>query len=243
MLSIGHLKRFAHTKLGIIFSLSYLLMPFTTNSAAPAQSLTEIQEVAEHFLSDQMKLRGIMDEDINIQVTSPDNRLLLEHCLNPLEAFTPTNATLLGNTTVGVKCTSPQWQIYLPAKVAQLTDVWVYQQNYQKGDLLNSRDISLEKRALSTRLHPINLPIDKLNQLRLTKTIRRGQVIQENDLCMVCKGDKVDLVVKAETLTVRMNGISLNDGLQGQSITVRNDKSKKLVTGVAFSAGEIRIIL
>ncbi len=243
MLIIGHLKNFAQTKLLILMFFVVLLTPTLSHSANLRQSLTEISQLGVSFLENQMQLRGINEENIRIKVTPPDPRLKLGRCTQSLNAFTPMNASLLGHTTVGIKCTSPKWQIYLPAKVEQLTDVWIYTQNYSRGDIINSRSLIIEKRAIATHLQPFLQNAKKLNQLRAVRPLRRGQVVQERDLCLVCKGDQVALVVKASSLTVRMNGTSLDNGLKGDAVTVRNSKSKKLVTGVAYSPNEIRVNL
>ncbi len=243
MISIGHLKTFAHIKKLGTKVLPVLIVSIFSTSAHSGQSLIEIQQRAKAFLEEKMAIRGINHEDTRIQVTSPDKRLKLGNCLQPLDTFQPINASLLGNTTVGVRCHSPSWQIYLPAKVEQLSDVWVFRQNYQKGDIISSQELSMEKRPLSARSHPISLSSDKFKGLRASKTLRRGQIVEERDLCLICKGDNVELVVEAPTLTVRMNGISLNDGIKGQPITVRNSKSKKLVTGIASASGIIQVAL
>ena len=58
---------------------------------------------------------------------------------------------------------------------------------------------------------------------------------------IVKRGQQVTLLARTSSYEVRMNGKAMMDGVAGQRIRVRNDRSERIVEGVVKSSNIIYI--
>lgn len=247
MISIGHLSQFAEanypSKALLYGLLSLFFCLSVTHSAKAAQSLTEISRNSTQFLRNSLINKGIKSDNISIKVTPPDNRLRLANCNVPLEYFKPVQSSLIGNTTVGVRCTTPKWQIFLPAKITQLANVWVMTQTVRRGELISTDMIALNKRPLQANKSPIPGVFSKFEGVRATRNVRAGSTLNLRDICLICKGDRIELQVNNKALKVKMYGTSMSNGILGDQVSARNSATKKTVTGKVTAAGVLEMSL
>ncbi|HFB64757.1 MAG TPA: flagellar basal body P-ring formation protein FlgA [Aeromonadales bacterium] len=247
MISIGHLSKFAVpnylTKVNLVTLLLMFFCLSIPNSAKAVQSLTEISKKSTQFLRNRLINKGINSENLIIKVTSPDKRLRLAKCNEPIDYFKPVQSSLIGNTTVGVRCNSPKWQIFLPAKITQLADVWVITQSVRRGDLISEDMIRLEKRPMRANEMPVPKAFNKFQGVRATRNVRAGYTLNLRDICLICKGDKIELQVNNQGLKVKMYGTSMSNGILGDQVSARNSASKKTVTGKVKAAGVLEMSL
>ncbi len=213
------------------------------HSAKADQSLTQISKNSIRFLQNSLTKQGIKPENLIIKVAAPDKRLRLAPCQQRLDYFQPVQAATTGNTTLGVRCRSPQWQIFLPVKITQLAEVWVITQSLRRGELILSDRIQLRKRPLRAHLSPLPRIFSHFDGIRATRNLRAGSILTLNDICLICKGDKIELQVNSRALKVKMYGTSMSNGLLGDQVTARNNTSKKTVTGQVKTAGILEVSL
>ncbi len=243
MLSIGYVLKFAGRIRPSKRCFNLICLLLISSSAYAAQSLEEIQQSSLVYLQKNLIQQGVHAENIKITVSSPDKRLRLKDCQQPLSHFIPEYAANLGNTTIGVRCTSPAWQIYLPAKVEQMIQVFVTTRNFRRGDVISMSDLKMIKKAKNHSFQALSINLNSQETFRAAKNINSGYAISQHDVCQICKGDQIELRVKSPVLTVRMFGTAMKSGVSGDFIPARNTKSKKIVTGRIVSQGILEMKL
>ncbi len=243
MLSIGHLLKIAAPNCYFKQYLYTLMMLLLSSSALAGQSLVEIRQGSYQFLLKSLIEKGNIPENLKISVTAPDRRLRLALCKEKIAYFKPQRAAFIGNTTVGIKCDTPRWQIYLPAKIIRLADVWVLTQTTRRGEAITANITHREKRALNQRTTPLTPAFNNFSGVKAARNVRAGAILSSKDICLVCKGDKIELQVNSDNLKVKMYGVAIDNGILGDQITARNSASKKMVTGLVTAAGVLEISL
>ena len=64
---------------------------------------------------------------------------------------------------------------------------------------------------------------------RSKRNIRSGSPVLLNQICMVCKGDSVNIYANLRGLRIKTTGIALEDGTLGEQIQIKNKKSGKIL--------------
>lgn len=241
--SIGQLAQNIPINSGLTIYMFLIALLSNITSAYATQSLEKIQQQGIQFVYKHLISKGYTAEGFKIELYPPDSRLKLANCRQTIQYYFPENAKLNGNSTLGVKCPSPIWNIYLPLRIKKQAKVWVAQHTFKRGDSISRSALTLETRVLSGYKKPLDSSFKAFTGLKTTHAVRSGTIISQNDICLVCKGDKVALQFKSNGLTVKMDGISLQNGIAGENISIRNSSSKKIVTGKVQSAGIIEMNL
>jgi flagella basal body P-ring formation protein FlgA len=213
--------------------------------AASLQSHASIKATAEQFISAAVEAsHGLTPE---VTAGGLDSRLRLSGCDLPLEAFLPTGGRLLGNVTVGVRCTgSRPWSLYVPVRVALFGKVVVAARPLTRNGVLARADLKLERRDLA-QLHtgyftdPAGLVGKKVSRnIAMNATLGTDQV---RDPLAVKRGQRVELVAAGNGIEVRMKGEAMADGAAGDRIKVRNLSSRRVVDGVVDASGAIQVAM
>ena len=64
---------------------------------------------------------------------------------------------------------------------------------------------------------------------RSKRNIREGMPVLLNQICMVCKGDSVNIFANIKGLRVKTTGVALEDGTLGEQVRVENKKTGKVL--------------
>lgn len=213
--------------------------------AAATQDHRTIQATAESFISDiVLSSHGAGPA---VKAGSLDSRLRLALCDSPLEAFQPAGSRMLGNTTVGVRCTgSTTWTLYVPVSVSLYGDVVVAARPLSRASLLTGNDLKLASRDLAKLRSGYYSSIDQVIGMQTGRNIAVDTAISTTLVkkpLAVKRGQRVNLVATAGGLQVSMTGEALSDGTTGERIKVRNLSSKRIVDGVVKSATTILVAM
>ncbi|WP_444997713.1 flagellar basal body P-ring formation chaperone FlgA [Aliikangiella sp. IMCC44359] len=216
------------------FCLVIFMSHMNLLQAKTIQPIEEIQYAAKKFLEEMHTSAD--NENIEIVIGNIDPRLRLVQCEQPLEAYSPQATRRNGKTSVAIKCTGPvAWKIIVPAKITEYQLAWVVNRRVFPGDLLNKRDISQKRVPINyTRKEPL---LNKKQMLNASpkKVMRSGSIIYQDSICLVCRGDKVSVTADNQFLSINVEGIALSDAILGETVQVRNTRTKKsfgaVVTG------------
>jgi len=103
-----------------------------------------------------------------------------------------------------------------------------------KGAILGAGDIQLQ------RINNVSVSRDSVENIgdlvgrTLTREIGQGEVFRSNSVVVtpvVTAGSRVSVVFRQNRLEVSASGVALENGGKGQEIRVRNDTSKKILSG------------
>ena len=233
-----------------VIAVSTWLLVCGTAAPAHAAAYTKVdtiraaarQFIVAHF--EKPDVEGISD-DIKITVKSLDPRLRLAACDSELEVYMAPGTRLVGHSTVGVRCDSPQaWSLFVPVYIEQLVPVVTLKRGLKRGETLAADNLLVKKRAVTaipaSYLKTGAALIDQI----ASRDIVAGVVLTRHMFKpkkLVRRGDRVVLSMKSGTVAVRVAGIAMADGARGERIKVKNLSSKRLVDGTVSAANTVLV--
>ena len=222
--------------------LSILIPANTAIAEDSTQSQSSIREAVKSFIT-----QGIEKEypHHEILVSRLDPRLKLAACQEPLTGFLPMGAKLIGNTTIGIRCTgSNPWTIYVPTAVKAMREVIVATRPILRSTAISKADIRLEERNITGgSAQYIFKPEHVLGKLA-KRDVSTSTALTAGMLSaplLIRRGQQVIILADGPGLEVRMAGTALMDGTEGQVIRAKNKLSKRTVEGRVIKPGIIRV--
>lgn len=226
------------------FSLLALLFNGAQAQQTPAaqrQKPEAVRAVAEQFLTTQAA--GLPGQ-VSVKVGGVDPRLSLAACPAP-EAFQQPGARPWGKTTVGVRCSSPSWTVFVQAQVSVVADYVAAAVPLAQGQPVQQSQLVLVKADIAAmpsgiitdmaqaigRTPSVSLPAG--TALR-TDTLRSQQVIKQ--------GQAVMLVARSANFSVSSEAKAINNASDGQVVQVRTPNGR-VVSGLARDGGMVEIVL
>ena len=207
------------------------------------QSHETIRAVATEFARAQIDEPGL--EDIQVTASRLDPRLRLAPCEKPLEAFSTGNTRQLARTTVGVRCTGEKpWTLYVPVTVDALVSVVYTSRPLLRGEVLTPD--TLELREVPLNKLPFNHLKDaaQLTGMETARPLQAGVAITLNAIKprqLIKQGQQVAIIASNGGIQVRMNGVALRSGSQGDLIPVQNRSSGRTVEAEVLDAGTVKV--
>ena len=172
-----------------------------------------------------------------------DARLKLPACETELQTF---RAAAYGASaqTVGVRCTSPSWTIYVPVRVTAVRDIVVAARSMTRGETLGADDVRSERREISGLSAGYLSDAALLIGRPLTHPIAAGAALTGADVSIaaaVRRGQQVILVGRAHGVEVRGQGKALADAGLDQRVSVESSSSKRIIEGTVRSADTVEV--
>jgi len=217
-----------------------------TSAIAKQQPLFEsaenIRMAAKIFLEEITNAADNLS--IVIKIGDLDPRLRLRHCENKLQALLPQSAKQRGKITVGVSCAQPVlWKVFVSATVFEYADVVVAKNVLEKKSIITEQDIEIKRVNISTlRKQPI---LDKTQVINTSakRYLRAGTIISDDSICMVCRGDQVEITAKNQFFNINLKGIALADAAMGSNTTIRNSQSNRSFTARVIGRNQLEVPL
>ncbi|HMK86758.1 MAG TPA: flagellar basal body P-ring formation chaperone FlgA [Steroidobacteraceae bacterium] len=176
-----------------------------------------------------------------------DSHLQLERCRAPVKPLIGAGGHMRDRILVQLRCSgSANWHIYVPVRVVGTSTVTLAAHAIVAGSIVTDKDLRTEQRDVSTL--PPGYMDDPAVVVGLTagRAIASGAVITNQALLAakaVQRGQTVTLLADSGTMSVRMAGRALTDGLINQRVKVQNLSSGKVVEGIARSEQVVEIVL
>lgn len=207
--------------------IALLLGTVTAHAATPVVQLRAAAEQAAPFTP---------------AAASLDPRVQVARCEGPLQS--ELSSVRGRQATVLVRCTQPQWTLYVPVRAVGRDQVVVLQRSIAGDTVIRAEDVALESRtALAAGYGSFDDPQSVIG-LHSRRALPAGRVLGPADVtrpAVVRRGDRVGIEVQTAAVTIRMNGEALADGGVGQRIPVRNVSSGKRLEAIVRSAGTVEV--
>jgi flagella basal body P-ring formation protein FlgA len=174
------------------------------------------------------------------------SNLQLDRCSSPVAPIVGAGKHMRDRVLVELRCTgTPSWHIYVPVRIVGTSTVTVAARAIVVGSVLTDKDVRTEQHDLS-ELPPgyIDDPSVAVG-LTASRPISSGAIITNQFLVgakAVVRGQAVTLVADVGSMSVRMAGRAMSDGLMNQRVKVENLSSGKIVEGIARSEQVVEII-
>jgi len=225
----------------VILSFSLLLLALSTQSYALEFKREEIEQLIKSHVEKNYTPES--EGKMTVSVAKLDPRITIKPCQMPLQANIPEKSTGR-NVNVKISCDdSTPWKMYLSAKVTMTYPVLVAKQTIEKGNRLSDENIELrylpENKIRGEKLtdfHPIR-------GAKVKRRIAKGKAINNKNLCIVCKGDRVTIIAESNSFSIKTQGIALNSGNIGEQIRVENTRSGKVITPQVIAINQVVINL
>jgi len=159
-----------------------------------------------------------------------DSRIPDRICKSPLELTSASEPPFNRQVTIQAKCQDEQaWAQYVHVRVVEMAPVVVANANLARGEVITKSHLSIQmKPSHFVRVQYLDNP-DMLIGSRSKRNIRSGMPVLLNQICMVCKGDSVNIYANLRGLRIKTTGIALEDGTLGEQVQIKNKKSGKIL--------------
>lgn len=228
-------------KLVLLFAA--LLMPLA-QSRANDTTAQAIQDAVESFVT---QYDYGSNYPVELGIKPLDKRLRLRACPVPLQARFRDPQRVSGNTHVQVDCaTDTPWKMHVAVTVRVWTDAVVAAQPIARGATVSEDDLRYLKVEKSQLYHGHFTDIKDVVGLAAAMPLRNDQVVNSRHLrapYLVNKGQRVTILAISGNIAIRANGTAMANASRGQSVTVRNTDSGRMVDAVAVDTATVRVPL
>ena len=161
-----------------------------------------------------------------------------------LEAFTPQGARLLGKTSVGVRCLTPNsWSMLVPAQISVVGNYVTTARPLIAGQTIQVTDLVVLEGDLSQLpsgvLHD---PVSAVGKT-LRNSLSAGQILRNDQLVapiVIRQNQTVRVISTGSGFSVSAEGKALSNASIGQVVQVRMT-SGQTVSGIARSDGNVEV--
>lgn len=221
----------------ILVALSLLSFHALGNS----YSMADIAEQSTRWLSQQVSESDKVRQDIRLFPL--DARLAAKQCDSPLE-FSLVAGKVQRQNTIRVQCAdSPGWQLFLSARVSQLIQAVTASRQIPAGTVLSSEMLSVSSAESSQIRASLVQDPALIVGARAKRSLNQGQILNQTDLCLVCKGDVVTIEGISTGLTVTTQATALQDGTLGEAVRVQNNGSNRVIKAEIVAVKRVAIKL
>jgi flagella basal body P-ring formation protein FlgA len=219
----------------VLFVLFAYLIPA---EASTRQSQDEIRRIALEFAQQQTRT---LPGQVEIKIDKIDPRLTLAAC-NKVEAYMPNGATLLGKTSIGVRCNEAKgWSLFVSAHIKVTVEMLLAKRPLQQGQILTAADLATRAGELSQNSFMTD-PVAAIGKV-LKYSIAAGQPLRIEMLrapFLVTQGQTVTIQVLGKGYEVHTEGQALSSAAEGHTAQLRTT-SGKVVSGIVQPDGTVQI--
>lgn len=201
---------------------------------------TQIRQAAERFVA------GLADGRGTVHATAGhlDARLRLPACAGELTPFLSPGAVVRARTTVGVRCASPAWSVYLPVSVESEAPVLVARRSLRRGEVPLAADFDRSRRRVPGLAAEFVAEPDALGGQRLRRAIAAGEPLATAMLespPLVRRGQSVTAVTRAAGIEVRLSAEAMANAAAGDRLRLRNPTTGRLLDGTVQPDGTVEV--
>jgi flagella basal body P-ring formation protein FlgA len=206
--------------------------------AGALQSHAAIRDAVTAFVRAQTQT---LPGQVAIKVDEVDRRLTLAAC-PALEAFLPPGSQLLGNSTVGVRCTGKTpWTLFVPVHIRVSVELIVANKSLLQGQILRAEDLSGQSGELA-QAGLLTDPAQAIGKV-LKFGVASGQVLRQDMLrapYAVTQGQVVQIRAAGPGYSISSEGQALGNAAEGQGVQVKTS-SGQVLNGTARAGGLVEL--
>ncbi len=226
-----------------ILLCALLAAPLSAKDLPGHHSHNDIQNTVAQFL--KANLQRSDNIEIKTKVSRLDPRFKLAKCEVPLTAFSASDVNAQPRFSVGIRCNSNKpWSLYLTVNVEKLASLYITASPLSRGEILNENNIQRVKRDINKLRRGFFSNKKELIGMITKRSIRTGTIISSHHLkppLMIKKGDNVDIIANTRSITIRMTGKAVSNGIKGQRIRVKNNSSRKIIDAIVITPGLVKV--
>ena len=140
-----------------------------------------------------------------------------------------------------VECPTDDWKVYVPVRISASVPMIVSTRQLGRGEIISASDVTTSMIELQRFRKDGFTTYDQVIGAKLKRNVRLGDVVERNDVCVVCRNEKVTIQAVKGGMTITTQGTALQDGSAGDQVRVKNDKSQRIIEGIVTGIAEITI--
>ncbi len=200
----------------------------------------------EQAVSDYLQRSNIAGRH-EIQINRLDPRLRLPLCDQELTTSLESPAQPIGRVTLRVRCDgSSPWTVFVPGQVRLYREVVTAIRPLKRDNVVTEMDVSLAERDVGLLNQGYLTSLKQAIGKKLTRALLPDQVlapVHVQQAEVIRKGDQVVISARSGGISVRMPGEALSDGALGKQISVRNQRSKRVVKARVTGPGQVEVAM
>jgi flagella basal body P-ring formation protein FlgA len=198
-----------------------------------------IRKGAEQYVATRYELSA--HSSLSISAAQIDERVTLPDCPTPIEYSASSEAFSQSNIAVKAFCNDSHWYMYLMVKAIEMQSVVVMSSAVSPGTILTERNLKIIAMNKSLIRRTTYADIQHVIGARIKRRVRPGQPVSPSNLCFVCKGDRIVINASSGRMQVKATGMAMEDGNIGETISVKNSRSKKQIDARITNTREVEV--
>jgi flagella basal body P-ring formation protein FlgA len=212
----------------------------------PEQLIGATRDFLEQTVSDYLQRSEIHGRH-EIQINRLDPRLRLPLCDKELTTSLESPAQPIGRVTVRVRCDgSSPWTVFVPGQVRLYREVVTAIRPIKRESTLTQQDVALVERDIGLLNQGYLTSLKQAVGKKLTRPLQPDQVVAPlyvEQAEAIRRGDQVVISARSGTISVRMPGEALSDGAIGKQISVRNQRSQRVIKARVTGPGQVEVAM
>lgn len=216
----------------------------TASVTLPDQLIGETQRFLEQAVADYLQRSNIQARH-EVQINRLDPRLRLPLCDQALTTTLETPAEPVGRVTVRVRCDgAAPWTVFVPGQVRLYREVVTLLRPVKREGVISEADIMLAERDVGLLNQGYLTDMEQAIGRKATRAMQPDQILAPIHLRqaeVIRRGDQVVISARSGGISVRMPGEALSDGAVGKQISVRNQRSQRVVRARVTGPGQVEV--
>lgn len=227
--------------------LSCALLVIVTTKVSANTMHQRLMLDAAQYVAAQLEAHSTQLNNPNKQTSlSPlplDNRIIIEPCATDFSFAVAPEDLHHNSISIRISCEDNNWFVYGTIKQERLIKAIVTNRLLVPNEMIGSGDITEQFIPENQVRHDVFHNITDIIGTKVKRRIRSGVPLASNLLCFVCKGDRVNILAQTGGLMIKTDGIALQDGTIGETITVKNSRSKKEIKATVINIAQVSVAI
>lgn len=176
-----------------------------------------------------------------------DPRLAKQDCSKDLKFSFNRKPLEQNNVTVLVECNDAKpWKLYVAVEYNIYGRVITAAETISRGTLISANMLQHQEEIVNRGRYISYSSTEDIIGMVAKRTIRNNALITPGQLSapnLVKRGDNVLIIAANDSISVKMNGTALTDGVLGDQISIRNNQSKRVIKGRVIKTGQVLVAL
>ncbi|WGV99605.1 flagellar basal body P-ring formation chaperone FlgA [Vibrio sp. YMD68] len=221
-------------------SIGFLLILFSFFSySATNEQIEAIQQSAENYILNHVE--HPVGGQLQARAANIDSRVFATDCPAPLLASSSSLSNQSSNITVLIECSEDNWRLYVPVRITTLGPQVTLSSPLNRGEIISANDVTISMVDLHRFRRQGFSSLNMVIGAKVKRNLNVGSVIQDKDICVVCRNETVVIRAVKEGMAITTKGIALSDGVAGEQIRVKNSKSNRIIEGRVTGINQVTV--
>ena len=239
---MNHRGKFRKQFLSLLLSVTVYILSYSSSYSLDDETTRDLQEFIQSYVEDLITAEN---PGSKVEITAPnlEKRINMTSCDGFLFAELIKKDLNRRNNSIDLMCEDPDrpWDSIVPIRIKYLKPVVASVESIGKGQQLSDANISVVYVESSRLTGNYFTSTELLLGAKSKRELSPNSIIKNEQICLVCKDDLVDLEAGTSEVTIKVQGKALEDGALNQEIRVTNLISNKTVRAKVVGVGHVKI--